>query len=166
MEEIKETVFIAVGCILIASVLWFASAGLRLRDKFADIRNTEVQTAVNAKAYREFNKYDGGAHAIGGCDLDISGWEAVAVIREYLSDDTMEVYVDRDVAGNELLATSALARENPEDYAISYLQTILDSSSEYHPMLIYDGANPKDINYPQERNYASTVTAIKLIRIK
>ena len=164
LEEIKETVFIAIGAILVASVLWFISSGIKLRNDFAHTRNSQIQTIDNAKEYREFNKYDGG-ECTGDCKNHISGWEVVAVIREYVYDEGIEIYVDKDDNGNAIKMNSILVRMNPDNYDTTYLQTILGATSKYHTMLIYDGADPEQVTSPQSKDYTSTVTGIRITRV-
>jgi len=163
-EEIKETVFIAIGLILIASVLTFLMAGLKMRGEFADIRNRQIQTLNNTKEYREFNKYNG-LDCDGTCKNHLSGWEVLAAIREYSNNDGIEIYVDRDKYGNEFIMHSTLVRANPDDYEIGALQDRFSTSNSYHPMLVYDGANPKNTTEPQNKDSSSTVTGIRFTLI-
>lgn len=163
-SEFRETVYIAIGAMLIASVLAFFSVGLGVRDDFADTRNKQIQAMNNTKVYREFNMYNGLEHSV-DCTSDISGYEVVASILKYKNTEHFEIYVDKDSLGNELYMHYTDVRENTNDYSREILQNRFDYTHVYHPMLVYDGASVKNITAPQDKDHTSAVTGIKFVRV-
>lgn len=163
-SEFRETVYIAIGAMLIASVLAFFSVGLGLRDDFADTRNKQIQTLNNTKEYREFNMYNGLEHSI-DCTADVSGYEVVAAILKYKNNDYLEIFVDKDSADAELYMYYTDVRERPDEYSREKLQNRFDYTHVYHPMLVYDGASVKNITAPQDKDHTSAVTGIKFVRV-
>ena len=123
-DEIRETVFIGIEAMLLASVLLFMALGLQLRKDFAQTRNNQLVSELKAQEYREFNKYNGLEHEeVGFCSSDVTGWEVVAAIRNYINSTEIEIYVDRDKEDNELVVQSYLVRQNPEVYSLMALKS-------------------------------------------
>lgn len=164
-DEIKEVIYIGIGLILTASVLLFMSYLIGIRNDFAQARNQQAQTKEYMREHREFNGYNGLEHSA-DCSKDITSWEVIAIIREYVGDDSIEIYVDRDKDGNELIMNSALVRNNPENYTYQALAKRFNQNNIYHPMLVYDGADPKTTTKPQTVDTASTVTGIRITFIR
>ena len=153
-SEIKETVFIAVSAILLASVLTLFVSGLRLRDSFASTRNEQILANHNIKDFRQFNKYNGLSHK-SNCDKDMSGWAVIIAIQEYCNVENFTIYVDRDKNENKLQT------DGVTEFDLSELQNRFNSTAKYHPMLVYNWAEPKEITAPQNIDSNSVGSGIK-----
>lgn len=95
-SEIKETIYIAIGCILAAAVLGLVAFVLDARSDLASAQNDLVATRTDMESYREFNRYQ---NAI------LYGEDVIEVIRRFANTD-IAVYV-KDYTG------SNIAQEKP-----------------------------------------------------
>lgn len=84
-SEIKETIYIAISCILAAAVLTLVAFVMDIRSDLADVHNTELSSQRSMTAYKEFNKYQ---------DNVLYGEDIMGLIREYAGSD-VAIYVDK-----------------------------------------------------------------------
>ena len=73
-SEIKETVYIAISCILAAAVLTLVAFVMDIRSDLAEVHNTELSSQRSMMAYQEFNKYQNNV---------LYGEDIMQLIREY-----------------------------------------------------------------------------------
>ena len=83
-SEIKETIYIAISCILAAAVLTLVAFVMDIRSDLAEVHNTELSSQRSMTAYQEFNKYQ---------DNVLYGEDIMGLIREYAGSD-VAIYVD------------------------------------------------------------------------
>lgn len=83
-SEIKETIYIAISCILAAAVLTLVAFVMDIRSDLAEVHNTELSSQRSMTAYQEFNKYQ---------DNVLYGEDIMQLIREYAGSD-VAIYVD------------------------------------------------------------------------
>ena len=84
-SEIKETVYIAISCILAAAVLTLVAFVMDIRSDLAEVHNTELSSQRSISAYQEFNKYQ---------DNVLYGEDIMQLIREYAGSE-VTIYVDK-----------------------------------------------------------------------
>lgn len=93
-EEVKETIYIAIGAIIAAAVLALLAFVIQLRGDFAETYNNQKLTQSATEDYMKFAGYQGEI---------IYGNELVALIREFWGSDTI-IYIDeivfKDKSGN------------------------------------------------------------------
>ena len=82
-SEIKETVYIAISCILVAMVLGLVAFVLNIRSDLASVTNMEIATQHNMASYNKLNKYEGQI---------LYGEDVIACIREFAGSD-IAIYV-------------------------------------------------------------------------
>ena len=73
-SEIKETVYIAISCILAAAVLTLVAFVMDIRSDLSEVHNTELSSQRSMMAYQEFNKYQNNV---------LYGEDIMQLIREY-----------------------------------------------------------------------------------
>ena len=84
LQEVKETVYIAISAMILALVLSMVAILLEIRSDLADARNGEILAANSNLEYRQFNKYDNNT---------IYGDEVIELILLYY-DTGIDIYVD------------------------------------------------------------------------
>ena len=90
-EEVKETIYIAIGAIIAAAVLALLAFVIQLRGDFAETYNNQKLTQSATEDYMKFAGYQGEI---------IYGNELVALIREFWDSDTI-IYIDEIVFKNQ-----------------------------------------------------------------
>lgn len=83
-EEIKETIYIAISCIIAAAVLGLCAFVIGLRSDFAATYNEQQASRIEAESYERFAGYN---------DKVIYGDELIALIREFWCED-VSIYID------------------------------------------------------------------------
>ncbi len=166
MEEIKETIFLAVGLLIIAGVLFFAAVALDVRSEIAHAFNSENQSRELLQEHRKFNLYDGGNCTVTNCEDHINGDMVISLIRQYYQDTEIEIYVDNDSNGDELYVSYKESREDPDKFTLRELQNRIDTSEIYHPYLVYNGVDVKTVSSKQGENRYNKVTGVSLVRVR
>ena len=160
-SEIKEVYSLALNCIIVAMVLSLAMLGIHTRNEFASARNNQTSREKAYQQYVNIEVYQ---------DRILTGDETISVIREFYDEDGLEIYLDRDSAGDELNITKTLARQNPELVNIEELRNKILPNFEYHVWLVYDFYDIQDfINLSDDAKRltpktAGNVTGIVLLR--
>lgn len=169
-SEIKNTVYIAISCSMLAIVLGFVMVMTQIQGKIATNRNNEVVSKQNIQAYNEYNAFD---------DQRITGMQLIRLITE-ADGKGLEVYVsgitdtsDKDGNGdnksqyfNKSLyiknmnstpenniynvndAANTTTDGKPGDISDCWLvkmyanNTKKSSTGVYHCYLVYNGENP------------------------
>jgi len=83
-SEIKETIYIAIGCMLAAAVLGLIAFAMNIRSDLAVVNNNELASQRNMSAYTTLNRYN---------NETIYTDDVIVCIREFFDSD-IEVYVD------------------------------------------------------------------------
>lgn len=89
-EEVKETIYIAIGAIVAAAVLALLAFVLQLRGDYAATYNEQKATQLETEMYMKYNAYQ---------DKIIYGDELIALIREFWDTDT-HICIDEIVFKN------------------------------------------------------------------
>lgn len=138
-----DMIMLGVEYILFATFLIAMVSFVSLRDDFAETRSEQAASINAIRQYREFNQYDKGECTGADCKSHLYGDEVIELIRKYFSDPAFEIYIDKtDINGSEFIINATLATENPNAYTLDSLQELIDSYTEYHPYLVYDGITP------------------------
>lgn len=117
-SEIKETVYIAISCMLAAAVLGLVAFVMDIRSDLASVQNNEIVTKIDMDAYAKFNKYQGAV---------LYGEDVMAVIREF-ADTDIAVYVNQVVDENNTVHRDGLYMDrnsyiaNPQKYSLGALE--------------------------------------------
>lgn len=85
-EEIKQTVYLAVTCCLLAVILSFAATFISLRNDMAQVRNEQIITTRSQRQSNEFSQYDG---------KEVTGAEVIQAIRDYYKSEDVCIYVKK-----------------------------------------------------------------------
>lgn len=136
-SEVKETIYIAVSAILLASLLTFISFLMTLRGEIAEVRNSEIYTYNTMSSLREFMKYNG---------QTLYGEDVVAAIRDYY-DSGIRIGV-KNSSGALIYYMDlyeAKTTEGQNKLKMDYLQTTFPTSREYRAVLVYGDTPLEDI---------------------
>lgn len=157
-----DMIMLGVEYMLLAAFLVILVHFSSLRDDFA-ITRSEQTASVNAiRQYREFNQYDKGDCTGGDCKSHLYGDEVIELIRKYFNDPDFEIYIDKTSEnGTELIINATLSSANPNAYTLETLQKVIDSKTEFHPYLVYDGITPSQYTTYSESSLGE-VTGIAL----
>ena len=173
-EEVKQTVYLAVTCCLLAVVLSFAAVFIGLRNDMATVRNEQIITTRTQKQTNEFSQYDGKL---------ITGAEVIQGIRDYYKSEDVCVYVYSggmiDVYSYKcdregLYGTPLTSSELNKKYSLVELQKVFNASAEYEAYSLYGfpvfNSDMNEIveqlnNYDSYRGnvFSTDVTAIYII---
>lgn len=135
---------------------------ISLRDNFAETRSEQTASINAIRQYREFNQYDKGECTGVDCKSHLYGDEVIELIRKYFNEPDFEIYIDKvDINGSEFVINATLATANPSAYTLDSLQKLIDSRTEYHPYLVYDGITPSQYTTYSESSLGE-VTGIAL----
>ena len=162
-SEIKNTIYLAVSCMLLALVLGFGMVMINIRGVMADARNEEVIGKTQMAEFQEFSSFDG---------KKLTGLQVVRLITEHGTND-VTVYV-KEKDGVEYIYTRDDYYKNKEKYSIigenedisdSPLVKIHANTQEkastacYKAYVVY---NYEDVKSTPERMYSGygTVTGI------
>lgn len=157
-----DMIMLGMEYILFAAFLLILGHFISLRNDFAETR-TEQSASINAiKQYREFNQYDKGECTGVDCKSHLYGDEVIELIRKYFNDPDFEIYIDKTSEnGYEFIINATLASANPNTYTLDSLQQLIDSRTEFHPYLVYDGITPSQYTTYSESSLGD-VTGIAL----
>ena len=98
-DEVRESMYLAVGLIILAVVLTFFTYSMGLERKMANIRNSEITASRLSSQYREFSAYNG---------KNIIGDDAIELIRlKYDSGITIFVGYRKNVKDNKEVSSSS-----------------------------------------------------------
>lgn len=100
-SEIKDTALIAVGLVLLASFLTFASFMIGVRSDLSAIQDDRLQSKAKLQSYYEFNRYN---------ETEQYGVDVISTIREYYDTDT-KVGV-KDASGNIVYEIDKVTAKN------------------------------------------------------
>lgn len=139
-EEVKQTVYLAVTCCLLAVVLSFAAVFIGLRNDMAQVRNEQIITTRSQRQSNEFSQYDG---------KEVTGAEVIQAIRDYYKSEDVCIYVkksgsyhfysyksDREGIYSEAFPTlSAVDLDNK--YKLDSLQDSFNASKKYTAYTLY-----------------------------
>ncbi|MNV34413.1 hypothetical protein D3C71_1258290 [compost metagenome] len=151
-DEIRNTTYIALGAILLASLLGFVAYLFTVRSDIANLRNTEVVNTATLKGYREFNKYSGKI---------LFGEDVVSTIRDYYGSD-IRIRVNDSTSIGTFNVDKYIARSDPSKIDIANLQTWFPTQKKYKAVLVYGQV---DLNTVTESwdSYASTQSDVSAI---
>lgn len=154
MEEIRQTVYIAVSAILLSIVLTFASVVISIESDLATVRNDELAANQALEQARKFNKYD---------NKIISGDDVIELIRMYY-DSGIEIYIDTfDGTSGPIRINSQTVRVNPSLVSLSYLQSKFTPSKQFLAQIVYNAVDPAIVASPMiNKPVGSEVTGISL----
>ena len=135
-EEVKDTIYLAIGCIVVALLLGFVAFILQARSEFANTYNNEKSAQLATESYLKFEKYNGKV---------IYGNELVALIREFYGTETL-VFIDgiamRANNDNQRLNSSIYRGTNNWD-GVSGSYILLDMDKAEHINEVRAGNNGK-----------------------
>lgn len=173
-SEIKETIYIAISCILAAAVLTLVAFVMDIRSDLAEVHNTELTSQRSISAYQEFNKYQ---------DNVLYGEDIMQLIREYAGSE-VTIYVDKlyldGGSSPELYLDVAKYKQNKKIASIEELEYGTNSllpggikrDHTYWVYLVfdeYDKDGVKKAKYKEngtgEKHNFFEVSAIKIISI-
>jgi hypothetical protein len=128
-SEIKETVYIAISCILAAAVLTLVAFVMDIRSDLAEVHNTELSSQRSMTAYQEFNKYQ---------DNVLYGEDIMGLIREYAGTD-IHIYIDKlyldGGTKTDWYLDEAVYKSNKKIASIEELE--YGTNNPYHLILVF-----------------------------
>lgn len=163
-DEVKDTFTLAINCAVAALVIVFIVMGVSLRNQMAQARNAQIAQQARYKESVRYSGYD---------DSLLTGDEIITLIREFYSNEGLEIYLDKDRNGNELYITTQLSRQNPNLVKIESLKSRIDSTKTtdgkgyktlYRVYLVYDSTDVKGVTKKQTQEPYSLVTGIKIVK--
>lgn len=162
-SEIKETIYIAIGCMLAAAVLGLIAFTMSIRGDLAVVNNNQLANQRNMSVYTTLNRYNGET---------IYGDDVIVCIREF-SDSDIEVYVNNFVGvGSDYYtyySKNNLNGRDKDDLSIEELMKA-DRDTEYYAYLVFGEYNRDSLSELKgitkgeasgNLNY-SEVTAVKI----
>lgn len=184
-EETRNTVYLAISLIIAAITLYSIAYVIHVRSDFANTKYEAIYAQNRAEANRRFSSYN---------DSELSGAEVVALIRNYYTDGSIDLYIDKDKFGNSFLldgttrnldyktsvanrnkvcvsftstnldVTNALSKSNGYILAEKVIAAIIKNTDRYKTYLVYDGASVKNIANTRVYGNNSLVTGIYIQR--
>ena len=150
MQEIKETVFIAIAATTLAIVLGFVAWFGLIRSDLAEVKNAETQSHKTMIDYRRFNRYD---------DKDIYGEEVIELTKLYATEGIkIKVY---SIPVNGIVEDIELNGEETLDD----LQVLLQRTSsllKFHSYLAYNEADLDLTAFPMKKIVNSEVIGVRI----
>lgn len=140
-EEIKQVVYIAVTCILLAIVLTFASNLVSIKQTMVSDRNNALSTQRQVVEANKFSKYN---------DKTVTGIDVIDAIAEYKKTDGFQVLVFRDSVGSYSLYNKTKYESNPNLFKLAKLQSVYKSADKYQA---YVYANLPDLSLYSSSGY-------------
>ena len=155
-KEVKTTVYIGVGAVLLAIVLGIASIAINIKGDLANTQNKNIYTSQSIAEFEEFENYNSKV---------IYGSDVIALISDYgnYEESHIGVYV------NGILLLNSIAGRNTYEYynhvegdrntfdTTAKLSSYIDPRATYFVYLIYD-------EYFNPENPASAKTEIRNAR--
>lgn len=152
--EIKNTIYLALSCMLLGIVLAFAMFMIGVRGTMATARNDEVVGKQQIQEYQKYNAYNG----------RMTGLQVVRLITEHGTDD-LEVFVKESNGAEHIYNRDDFLRNKTkysingedDDISDSYLVKIHANTEEkaakavYKAYLVFDY---EDVRTADARNYA------------
>lgn len=136
-EEVKQTVYVAITAILLASLFGFISYLMSLRTDFAEVRNNEIATAQVLRDHREFSKFNNAV---------VYGEDIVAAIRDYydtgirirVNDSSLNLRPTYETVSGVYNIDKTIARStNNEKVDLTRLQSWFPTTKKYKAVLVY-----------------------------
>ena len=171
-SEIKETIYIAIGLFLAATVLGLVAFVMDIRSDFASAQNQEIAARNQMTTYAEFDKYEGEI---------LYGEDVIALIREYAGSD-IKVYIDKVIwtdtsQQSDYWVTRTKYLQDPNQYSFTTLEESKQSNATtkkgisrnatYFSYLVFDKYTDAEIKNEKYRDGNvidySTVVAIKVV---
>lgn len=154
-EEIKDTIYLSVGLIILAMVLGFVAILLDVRGDIASIVNDNYGTKAKVEEYRQFNKFD---------NTTVYGDDVIELVRLYY-DSGLDIYINKtsNADTNGLRINSLTVREDASLASLQFLRTKLDTKKKFKSFLVYDSYNPELVSDKMTPKSYSEVTGITLI---
>jgi hypothetical protein len=153
-EETKTVVYIGVGLFLVASLLTFIMIFIDIRNDFAGVRNEEIATANNLKAFRQFEKFNNSI---------VPSEEVIAMVTKYY-DEGVDIYLRH----NGTLINRDTIVTNPEYKDPFWLEdpSRIGLEEEYKAVLVYDFTDVTTITDfdTNPKGYHSDVTGVVFIQ--
>ena len=140
-SEIKETVYIAISCIVAALVLGLVAFVLDLRSDMAVAQNDQLIAKASMEAYKTYNKYQNATlygEDIIGLIREFEGTDIVVYIED-LNGDEGTYYIDREFRQNNSYFVSVKGLELGE--------TGLDKDKERPEGIILKNGIKRDVTY-------------------
>ena len=173
-SEIKETIYIAISCVLAAAVLTLVAFVMDIRSDLAEVHNTELSSQRSMTAYQEYNKYQ---------DNVLYGEDIMQLVREYAGSDVI-IYVDKlyldGGSSPELYLDVAKYKQNKKIASIEELEYGTNSllpggikrDHTYWVYLVFDEYDKDGIKSAKYKNNSSgekhnffEVSAIKVLSV-
>lgn len=145
-SEIKETVYIAISCIVAALVLGLVAFVLDLRSDMAVAQNDQLIAKASMEAYKTYNKYQ---------NATLYGEDIIGLIREFEGTDIV-LYIEDLTEKNGKEGTyyidRAFRQENPDFVSVKGLEfgklEIENPENPENPHgLILDSGIERDVTY-------------------
>jgi hypothetical protein len=116
------------------------SLGLNVKSSYAAAQNNRIS---QEKAYKQYIKY--GVYN----ETELTGSEAISMIRNFYAEDNLTIYVNKDKSGRSLKITKELARQgrgyingtltNSDVASSNFLENNITSTATYVAWIVYDG---------------------------
>lgn len=170
-EEIKETIYIGISCMLIAIVFLFLSYAMQLRKEYADVRNEQSNQKEYSELYDEYEAYNGYSEYVSNtwtrsdCEHCLNGADVISAIKKYMCNSGIAICINNNgLGGQDLMIYN---EDNQLNYSTEYLQTIIDTSYKYHAILYYGNRSLDNMKSGNYSEYArdKQVTGIVFLRV-
>lgn len=127
-EEIKQVVYVAVTCILLALVLTFASNLLKIKQDIVATRQDTINTNAVLHETKKFDKYN---------NKSVSGLDVIDAIAEFKKDRDMQVVIVYRNTNNRVIYNYAKYEANRSlgensEYTLTKLQQAFVTNSAWH----------------------------------
>lgn len=135
-SEIKETIYIAIGCMLAAAVLGLIAFAMNIRGDLAVVNNNQLASQRNMSAYTTLNRYN---------NETIYTDDVIVCIREFYDSD-IEVYVDNFVGVGGRYYTYEIKEDEGLDSDRFKIDELMSATRgvEYTSYLVFGEYNRED----------------------
>ncbi|BCJ93090.1 hypothetical protein acsn021_06590 [Anaerocolumna cellulosilytica] len=163
-ENVQDIFGIAIQFILIGLFLTFCIFAFHIRSSFAVTRNEQIDSTRKIREARQFSKFKQNECTGHLCDGHVYGDDIIELLREHAAGD-LEIYINKvSETGISLRLNSETSVREANLFTTSSLNTLLNTQSEFHPYLIYDGGDVTNSIY-YNKNSTGQVTGVAFVWI-
>ena len=169
-SEIKETIYIAIGCMLAAAVLGLIAFVMNIRSDLAVVNNNQLANQRNMTSYTTLSRYNNG-----GVDDEqhlIYTDDVIVCIREFFDSD-IEVIVDDFVGVGGRYYTYEIKEDDGIDSDKFKIEELMKATrgQAYTSYLVFGEYNREDYDYlldkdPEEYSGSLNYSEVTAIVIK
>lgn len=142
-SEIRETVLIAVGAVLLASLLGFIMFLFGIRGDLSEVRNNQVYASNELEHLYKYNIFEEG---------ELYGVDVISTIRDFYDSGTI-IRVNDSTGGKLYEVSKDIAKNDPTLVKTDYLTTVngIEETALYDVVLVYENIDMGTVTKTYEK---------------